>query len=171
MEDISRWHPPPIRCSPPSSGTARRRKRCRRCTNRPTHFSRSCRAQNMTRSSPGLTTPPTTMAGVIATLEHASRRVNDPDYANLAESAQCLGDALTDGEAYPQMIADAPRKIARRPAGPLVPPNLGIPHASSSGSYPDRTTSRNERPPRLLKKTWPGISSRPTPDQNRSQRP
>jgi hypothetical protein len=67
-----------------------------------------------------LTTPPTTMAGVIATLEYASRRACEAaPYANLAESAQyCRGDGeddpsdiLTAGEQFPQMIAEALQKI------------------------------------------------------------
>jgi hypothetical protein len=68
-----------------------------------------------------LTTPPTTMAGVIATLTYASRRACEAAaYANLAESAQyCPGDGedhpsdiLTAGEQFPAMIAAALCKIA-----------------------------------------------------------
>jgi hypothetical protein len=77
-----------------------------------------------------LTTPPTTLAGVIATLEYASRRTCEAaayanlaeiPYANLAESAQyCRGDGEDDpsdivaaGEQFPAMIAAALRQIAR----------------------------------------------------------
>jgi hypothetical protein len=70
-----------------------------------------------------LTTPPTTLAGVIATLEHASRRPypHDPDYpddyihTNLIETAEYLpgGDVLEAGEQFPAMIATALRKIGR----------------------------------------------------------
>jgi hypothetical protein len=54
-----------------------------------------------------LTAAPITMAGVIATLEHASRRPYVSDYpydyvyANLAESAQCSDDILLAGEQFP----------------------------------------------------------------------
>jgi hypothetical protein len=49
------------------------------------------------------------MAGVIATLEHASQQPYPPDadcpddhvYANLAESAQCSDDILVAGEQFP----------------------------------------------------------------------
>lgn len=68
-----------------------------------------------------LTTPPTTLAGVIATLEHASRRAyedrNSHVYTNLAEAAQYDpedGDpdgALKAGEQFPAMVATALRKI------------------------------------------------------------
>jgi hypothetical protein len=69
-----------------------------------------------------LTTPPATLAGVIATLEYAShRRVSDsPDdhvYANLAEAAQYIpgeddpDDILKAGERFPAMVAAALRKI------------------------------------------------------------
>jgi hypothetical protein len=63
-----------------------------------------------------LTTPPTTRAGVIATLEHASQQpypddLDDHVPTNLAEAAECLGDAQTAGEAFPQMIATALRKL------------------------------------------------------------
>jgi hypothetical protein len=63
-----------------------------------------------------LTTTPTTMAGVIATLEHASHRPYDgADYANLAESAQYFhgrGSPCNAGEQFPAMVAAALRKIA-----------------------------------------------------------
>jgi hypothetical protein len=67
-----------------------------------------------------LTTPPSTIAGVIATLEHAAVKYSDgfDNYANLAESAQyCRGDGdpddvVTAGERFPAMIATALRKIA-----------------------------------------------------------
>jgi hypothetical protein len=67
-----------------------------------------------------LTTPPTTMAGVVASLAYASYRPPDNEYANLAESAQyCRGDGdsdpndiLTAGEQFPAMIAAVLRKIA-----------------------------------------------------------
>jgi hypothetical protein len=68
-----------------------------------------------------LTTPPTTLAGVIATLEYASRRACEAaPYANLAESAQyCRGDGeddpsdvLTAGEQFPALVAAALRRIA-----------------------------------------------------------
>jgi hypothetical protein len=72
-----------------------------------------------------LTTVPITMAGVIATLEHASHRPYDSDYPydyvypNLAESTQyCCDDAddpndiLKAGEQFPAMIATALQKIA-----------------------------------------------------------
>jgi hypothetical protein len=70
-----------------------------------------------------LTTPPTTLAGVIATLDHASRRAYEDGsgthvYTNLSEAAQydpADGDpdgALTAGEQFPAMIAAALRKIS-----------------------------------------------------------
>jgi hypothetical protein len=59
-----------------------------------------------------LTTPPTTLAGVIATLTHASQRAYaDADYANLPESAHCSGDDLRAGERFPQLIAEALHRI------------------------------------------------------------
>jgi hypothetical protein len=64
-----------------------------------------------------LTTPPTTMAGVIATLDHASRRPSDNllpgdyTYAHLAESAQYFGNIRKAGEQFPAMIAAALRQI------------------------------------------------------------
>jgi hypothetical protein len=62
-----------------------------------------------------LTTPPTTMAAVIATMEHASYRPYDSsEYANQAESTQYSSDILEAGEAFPLMIAEALRKIAGR---------------------------------------------------------
>jgi hypothetical protein len=62
-----------------------------------------------------LTTPPTAMAGVIATMEHASYRPYDSsEYANLAESTQYSSDIPEAGEAFPLMIAEALRKIAGR---------------------------------------------------------
>jgi hypothetical protein len=62
-----------------------------------------------------LTTPPTTMAGVIATMEHASYRPYDSsEYANLSQSTQYSSDILEAGEALPLMIAEALRKIAGR---------------------------------------------------------
>jgi hypothetical protein len=70
-----------------------------------------------------LTTPPTTLAGVIATLEYASHQPyvsrhhpNDHVYTNLAESAQYIPDdegdpdnILKAGEQFPAMIAAALR--------------------------------------------------------------
>jgi hypothetical protein len=64
------------------------------------------------------------MAGVIATLEHASVSHGDTDcdddYANLAESAHYRGDGdgdpndvLTAGEQFPAMIAEALRKLVQ----------------------------------------------------------
>jgi hypothetical protein len=74
-----------------------------------------------------LTTPPVTLAGVIATLEYASHQpyVSDhhPDdhvYTNLAEAAQYdPGDGDPDGilkagEQFPAMIAAALRKMAAK---------------------------------------------------------
>jgi hypothetical protein len=57
-----------------------------------------------------LTTPPTTMAGVIATLEHAS--VRDCELTFLLESAHFDGERLAAAVQFPQMIAAALRKIA-----------------------------------------------------------
>jgi hypothetical protein len=70
-----------------------------------------------------LTTPPTTLAGVIATLEHASRRPYPPDpdwdeyaYTNLAETGEYLpGDVLEAGEQFPAMIAAALRRPVDAP--------------------------------------------------------
>jgi hypothetical protein len=72
-----------------------------------------------------LTTPLSTIAGIIATLEHAAVKYSDgfDNYANLAESAQyCRGDGdsdpddvVTAGERFPAMIATALRKIAGSP--------------------------------------------------------
>jgi hypothetical protein len=65
-----------------------------------------------------LTTPPTTMTGVIATLDHASHRPSDNvlpgdyTYAHLAESAQYFGNIRKAGEQFPAMIAAALRQIA-----------------------------------------------------------
>jgi hypothetical protein len=72
-----------------------------------------------------LTTPPTTLAGVIATLEHASRRAyaegnGSHVYTNLAESALYdpddgdPDDILKAGEQFPAMVAAALRKITGR---------------------------------------------------------
>jgi hypothetical protein len=70
-----------------------------------------------------LTTPPTTLAGVIATLEYASHRPyvsdypNDHVYTNLAESAQYDPgsgnghNVLAAGEQFPAMIATALSQI------------------------------------------------------------
>jgi hypothetical protein len=62
-----------------------------------------------------LTTVPTTMAGAIATLKHASRRpYKDADYANLAKSAQYShgrGSPCDAGEQFPAMIATALHQI------------------------------------------------------------
>jgi predicted TPR repeat methyltransferase len=69
-----------------------------------------------------LTTPPTTLAGVIATLEHASRKPYTSDYpddyvyTNLAETAEYLGDSREMGAQFPQMIADALRRVLREAA-------------------------------------------------------
>jgi hypothetical protein len=60
-----------------------------------------------------LQTPPTTLAGVVATLEHASRRPSDNvlpgdyTYAHLAESAQYFGNIRKAGEQFPAMVAAA----------------------------------------------------------------
>ena len=65
-----------------------------------------------------LTTPRTTLAGVIATLNHASRRSDedgngDHVYTHLAEAAQYIGsDVLAAGERFPAMIAATLRQIA-----------------------------------------------------------
>jgi hypothetical protein len=56
-----------------------------------------------------LTTPPTTMAGVIATLEHAIMR--DYEHTILLESAHYHGERLDAAEQFPAMIAAALRKI------------------------------------------------------------
>jgi hypothetical protein len=56
-----------------------------------------------------LTTPPTTMAGVIATLEHATTR--DHEYTILLESAHYHGERLDAAEQFPAMIAAALRQI------------------------------------------------------------
>jgi predicted TPR repeat methyltransferase len=65
-----------------------------------------------------LTTPPTTLAGVIATLEHASRKPYTSDYpddyvhTNLAETAEYFGGDIREiGAQFPQMIADALRRV------------------------------------------------------------
>jgi hypothetical protein len=64
-----------------------------------------------------LTTPPTTLGGMLATLSYASRRAyNGSDYVNLAETTLYLGgdgssDIVTAGEAFPAMIAAALRKL------------------------------------------------------------
>jgi hypothetical protein len=68
-----------------------------------------------------LTTPPTTLAGIIATLEHASHRGYEDGsghvYTNLAEAAQYDPDdsdpdgALKAGEQFPAMVAAALRQI------------------------------------------------------------
>jgi hypothetical protein len=64
-----------------------------------------------------LTTPPTTLAGVIATLNHASRRSDeegngDHAYVHLAEAAQYIGnDIVAAGAQLPAMIAAALRQI------------------------------------------------------------
>jgi hypothetical protein len=57
-----------------------------------------------------LTTPPTTMAGVIATLEHAGMR--DYEHTILLESAHYHGERLDAAEQFPAMIAAALRKIS-----------------------------------------------------------
>jgi hypothetical protein len=73
-----------------------------------------------------LETQPTTMAGVIATMEHASHRPYDSsEYANLTESTQYSSDVLDAGEAFPAMIAEALRKIAGLPIGLARPPQAG----------------------------------------------
>jgi hypothetical protein len=72
-----------------------------------------------------LTTPPTTLAGIVATLDYASRRAYEDRngshvYTNLAEAAQYdpddsdgdPDDVLKAGEQFPAMIAAALRKIA-----------------------------------------------------------
>jgi hypothetical protein len=65
-----------------------------------------------------LTTPPTTLAGIVATLEHASHRPYPPDpdypdehvYTNLAETGEYVpGDVLE----FPTMIAAALRKLLK----------------------------------------------------------
>ena len=71
-----------------------------------------------------LTTPPTTLAGVVATLDYASRRAHEDGngnhvYTNLAEAAQYdpddsdgdPDDVLKAGEQFPAMIAAALRQI------------------------------------------------------------
>jgi hypothetical protein len=68
-----------------------------------------------------LTTPPTTRAGVIAILEHASRRAREEGngshvYTSLAESALYdpggdPDDILTTGEQSPAMVAAALRPL------------------------------------------------------------
>jgi hypothetical protein len=64
-----------------------------------------------------LQTPPTTLAGVVATLEHASRRpsdnllLGDHTYAHLAESAQYFGNIRKAGEQFPAMVAAALHQI------------------------------------------------------------
>jgi hypothetical protein len=76
-----------------------------------------------------LTTPPTTMASVIATLTYASRRACEAAaYANLAESAQYSpgdgeddpSDILTAGEAFPPMIPTAVRELCAAIGEPVT---------------------------------------------------
>jgi hypothetical protein len=56
-----------------------------------------------------LTTPPTTMAGAIATLEYAC--VRDCEQTLLLESAHYNGERLSAAGQFPQMIATALRQI------------------------------------------------------------
>jgi hypothetical protein len=71
------------------------------------------------------TTAPTTMAGVLATLEHASRRpcvdieCAPDDLTNLVESVHSSNDVLEAGERFPEMIVAAPC-AADQPAQPLT---------------------------------------------------
>jgi hypothetical protein len=60
-----------------------------------------------------LQTPPTTLAGVIATLEHATVKHDDGfyEYTHLGESAQYSGDVRKAGEEFPAMLALALRQI------------------------------------------------------------
>lgn len=61
-----------------------------------------------------LMTPPTTIEGVIATLEHAAV-LDHPDdfdgYTHLLEGAHYSGERLTASEQFPAMIAAALRKM------------------------------------------------------------
>jgi hypothetical protein len=89
-------------------------------------------------SQKSLTTAPTTLAGAIATLEHASQRpytsayADDHAYANLLEAAEHLDDTREVGEQFPQMVATALRKISGREAKRLVP------HSTTGNSARDQ---------------------------------
>jgi hypothetical protein len=58
-----------------------------------------------------LKTVPTTVEGVIATLEHASARDDSSEHTNLLEGAHYAGERLAASEQFPAMIADALRAI------------------------------------------------------------
>jgi hypothetical protein len=90
---------PPIRYSPPSKNTTRQSKHGKQSmgdTHEADKISNQLLAVERDAWLAWLTTPPTTLAGVIATLEHASRRPypQNPDYphdhicTNLAEFGQ-----------------------------------------------------------------------------------
>jgi hypothetical protein len=64
-----------------------------------------------------LTTPPTTMAGVLVTLEHDSRRPYDgiegEDTDATCELTNLVESIVAAGQIYPAMVANALRQILR----------------------------------------------------------
>jgi hypothetical protein len=58
-----------------------------------------------------LTTPPTTMAGVIATLDHAAANYSDGFDSYYCRGDGDLSDVVAAGEQFPAMIAAALRQI------------------------------------------------------------